>query len=140
MTADERLRCEQECTRLCHDFVWSVDRGDYDAFVALFAADGVFDRAGTPSRGHAAIRAFLDARPTDRVTRHTCSNVRIDMTGPGAARGSCMALMYQATAQQPAQLPLPVSQPIVVDYDDEYVLTPAGWKFKHRRTTVVFQP
>ena len=140
MTTEDQLRCERECSRLCHDFVWSVDRGDYDAFVALFASDGVFDRAGTPSRGHAAIRAFLDARPVDRVTRHTCSNVRIDMTGPQTATGNCMALMFQATAQPPAQLPLRVSQPVVVDYDDEYVLTPDGWKFKYRKTTIVFQP
>lgn len=138
MNTEDQLRCEHDCTRLCHDFAWSVDTLDYDGFVALFADDGVFERAGLQSRGHEAIRKFLDARPADRVTRHFCTNVRIDMTGPGTATGTCLALMYQATAAK--NTPLPVSSPLVAEYADDYVLTASGWKFKHRRTTVVFQP
>ena len=139
MATEDQLRCERECTRLCNDFVWSVDMGHYDAFVALFADDGVFDRAGQLSRGHAAIRAFLDARPAGRVTRHTCSNVRVDMTGPTTATGTCSALMFQAPTAKDAALPLPVSAPAVVDYVDDYVLTDAGWKIKYRKTVIVFQ-
>ena len=92
------------------------------------------------------IRQFLDARPAGRVTRHLCSNIRVDMTGPDTATGGCSALMYHAavetavSAASVAQLPLPVSPPVVVDYIDDYVLTSGGWKFKYRRTTVVFQP
>lgn len=139
MNPEDKLHCEQACTRLCTDFAWTVDNGDYAAFVALFAPDGVFERAGQASRGHAAIRSFLDARPTGRVTRHACTNIRIDMTGPDTATGSCCALMFQAPAEKDAPLPLPVSAPWVVDYLDEYVRTADGWKFKHRRTTIVFQ-
>ena len=139
MNAEDQFRCERDCTRLSHDFAWSVDTRDYDGFVALFAADGVFERAGLQSCGHEAIRKFLDARPANRVTRHFCTNVRIDVTGPGTATGTCMALMYQASAAKNAPLPLPVSTPLVAEYLDDYVLTDAGWKFKHRRTTVVFQ-
>ena len=77
MSPEDKSRCERECTRLSTDFAWTVDARAYDAFVALFAPDGVFERAGQPSRGHEAIR---------------------------------------------------------------HVLTSGGWKFKYRRTTVVFQP
>ena len=140
LNLEDQLRCERDCTRLCHDFAWTVDKLDYDAFVALFAADGVFERATQQSRGHQAIRQFLDARPTGRVTRHLCTNTRIDMTGPDTATGSCSALMYHAPAGKDAQLPLPVSAPVVVDYLDDYVLTAAGWRILHRRTTIVFQP
>ena len=140
MNVLEQARCERECTRLCHHFAWFVDRCEYDAFVALFVPDGVFVRTGQESRGHAAIRSFLDARPRERVTRHVCANIRIDMTGPTTATGSCSALMFQAAAPNQATLPLPVSPPIVVDYVDDYVLTAAGWKFRQRKTEIVFQP
>lgn len=140
MNPEDQLRCERDCARLCHDFAWTVDKLDYGGFVALFAADGVFERAGQQNRGHEAIRQFLDARPAGRVTRHLCTNIRIDMTGLNTATGSCSALMYHAPAGNDAQLPLPVSAPLVVDYIDDYVLTAAGWKIKHRRTTIVFPP
>lgn len=146
MSPEDKSRCERECTRLSTDFAWTVDSHAYDAFVALFAPDGVFERAGQPCRGHEAIRQFLDARPAGRVTRHLCSNIRVDMTGPDTAMGGCSALMYHAAVEKAvsaatdAQRPLPVSAPVVVDYLDDYVLTSSGWKFKYRRTTIVFQP
>ncbi|WP_076998853.1 nuclear transport factor 2 family protein [Variovorax sp. KK3] len=142
MNPEDTPRCERECTRLCNDFAWTVDRCDYDAFVRLFAEDGMFERAGQASIGHAAIRRFLDGRPAGRTTRHICTNVRIDMTGPGTATGTCSALMFQAPAIDGAARPepLPVSAPVIVDYADDYVLTDSGWKFKRRVTTLVFQP
>ncbi|WP_213958891.1 nuclear transport factor 2 family protein [Variovorax sp. dw_954] len=142
MNLEEQLRAERECTRLCNDFAWSVDQCDYDAFVRLFADDGVFERGGQASEGSAAIRSFLDGRPQGRVTRHLCANIRIDMTSAETAVGTCSALMFQAPAESSAtpSQPLPVSTPVVVDYVDDYVLTHVGWKFKKRRTMLVFQP
>ena len=142
MNIENQLRCERECTRLCHDFAWTVDQRDYSAFVGLFADDGVFERMGQRSEGHVAMRQFLNARPVDRVTRHICSNIRINLTGPGTASGTCSALMFQATMAPDAALsqPLSVSAPVVVDYVDDYVLTEGGWKFHCRRTALVFQP
>lgn len=137
MTNQDQQECERQCVRLCHDFVWLVDACQYDGFVALFAVDGAFERAGQISRGHEAIRQFLAARPAGRVTRHVCTNIRIDMITPDAAKGTCTALMFQAPAGQ--QTPLPVSTPVVVDYDDLYQLTDSGWKFKHRKIQVIFQ-
>ncbi|HEV2041563.1 MAG TPA: nuclear transport factor 2 family protein [Casimicrobiaceae bacterium] len=141
-TVEDELRCERACTHLCNDFAWTVDQRDYRAFVDLFTEGGAFERPGQRSVGHAAIRQFLDTRPVDRVTRHIISNIRINMTGPATATGTCSALMYQAThdsASAPTQ-PLPVSAPVVVDYVDDYALTSGGWKFACRRTSMVFQP
>lgn len=141
---EDLLRCERECTRLCHDFAWTVDACQYADFVALFIPDGVFERAGQASHGAGDILKFLDARPTDRVTRHMCSNIRINMTGPDTAKGTCTALMFQATAEKSDDTgekkprPLAAAAPLVVDYLDDYVLTASGWKFKHRQTHIVF--
>jgi uncharacterized protein (TIGR02246 family) len=132
--------CERACTRLVHDFAAAVDARQYDAFVGLFAPDGVFDRAGQVSRGHTAIRHFLDARPADRVTRHVCTNLRIDATRPDAASGNCYALVFQSQASADMPLPLPTPTPMVVEYLDDYRLVSEGWKFAHRRVRIIFQP
>ena len=137
MAYEDQLRCERDCTRLCHDFAWMVDHLDYAGFVGLFALEGVFERGGQRSEGHEAIRAFLDARPSGRTTRHLCGNIRVDMTGADTATGRCLALMYASAG---SDAPLPVSAPLVVDYTDDFVLTARGWKFLHRRAEVVFQP
>ena len=139
MTPETQWQCEQACVRLCHDFAWTVDACDYDAFVRLFSTDGAFVRAGQRQVGHASIRAFLDARPADRITRHICTNIRVDMTSPTTATGSCSTLMFLANAPRITPLPVPVSPPVVVDYQDDYVLTGEGWRFKSRTVQIVFQ-
>lgn len=139
MHTEDQQQCERACIRLCHDFAGTVDACNYDAFVHLFSADGTFERGGQRYVGHQAIRGFLDTRPANRVTRHICSNIRIDMTGPTTATGSCSALMFLANAVKGTPLPLPVSPPVVVDYLDDYLLTSEGWKFNRRTALVVFQ-
>ena len=140
MHPQDQIRCERECARLCNDFMWTVDTGDYDGCVALFAPDGALERAGQVSRGHAGVRQFLNARPANRVTRHTCSNIRIDMTGPETATGTSCATMFHAQAERDAPLPLTASTPLFAEYVDAYVLTEAGWKIKHRKIVIVFRP
>ncbi len=140
MNLEDQLRCERECTRLCNDFAWAVDTFHYDAFVSLFTPDGVFDRAGQVSRGGVEIRKFLNARPADRVTRHVCTNIRIDLVSPEAAAGNCYTLVFQAQAETAASLPRPTPLPMVVEYHDDYSLTDEGWKIQHRKLKIVFQP
>lgn len=140
MTTEDLLQCERACTRLCNDFAWTVDHGRHADFVALFAPDGVFVRAGQAYRGHTALRAFLEARPAGRVTRHACSNIRIDMTGPDSATGTCCAIMFHAPAGEDPAAALPAAWPLVVDYLDTFVRTAAGWRFSERQAVVVFQP
>ena len=140
MTLEEQLRCERECVRLCNDFVWTVDTWDYDGCVALFAVDGAIERGGQVSSGHAGVRAFLDARPGNRVTRHTCSNIRINLTSPTAATGTSCTTMFHAPAERDTPLPLQGSTPLFAEYFDDYVLTAGGWKISHRKIVVVFQP
>ena len=140
MTLEAQLRCERECARLCNDFMWTVDTGDYDGCVALFAEQGAIERAGQVNRGHAGVRAFLIARPEGRVTRHTCSNIRIDLTSATTASGTSCATMFHAQAKRDDPLPLKGSTPLFAEYFDDYVLTAKGWKISHRSIVVVFQP
>ena len=139
-TVAEKIRCERECARLCKDFIYTIDRRQYDAFLTLFAPDPVLERVGHIFSGMDGLRTFCAGRASNRYVRHTCSNIRIDMTGPQAATGTSCATMFQATAEPDAALPLTSSMLIFAEYDDQYVLIDTGWKIKSRKITVVFQP
>lgn len=140
MTFEDELRCERDCARLSTDFAWTVDRGEFDAFIALFAPEGALERGGQVLRGPAALRGFLEAMPLDRTMRHLCSNIRIDMTGPTTAKGTSGVMMVHAMLPPTEPLPLPAGTPLVAEYEDEYVLTASGWKFQYRKTFIVFKP
>ena len=135
-----RDQCEKACIRLCNEFAWAVDGRHYDQFVALFALDGVFDRAGQISRGRAEILQFLNARPADKLTRHVCTNICITMIGPAAASGRSYASVFQTQTTPGAALPVPTPTAMVVEYHDDYALTNEGWKFKNREVKIIFQP
>lgn len=137
---DDLLRCERECTRLCQDFIYTIDRRQYDAFLALFGPDPLLDRAGKVFTGIDGLRTFCEGRPRDRYVRHTCSNIRIDMTSPTTATGTSAVTMFGAIAEPDAALPLPSTLQVFAEYEDAYLLTAAGWKIKSRRIRIVFQP
>ncbi|MES2413439.1 MAG: nuclear transport factor 2 family protein [Pseudomonadota bacterium] len=140
MTLEEEIRCERECTRLSNDFAFAVDRGHFDDFIALFAPDGALERRGEVLRGPQALRGFLEAMPKNRTMRHICTNIRIDMTSPTSAKGTSSTLMMHVMADAGTPLPMKAATPLCAEYEDEYVLTGSGWKFKYRNTIIVFQP
>ena len=108
--------------------------------MALFAPEPTLDRAGQVFRGMDGLKQFCEGRAHDRYVRHATGNIRIDMTGAATARGTSSVTMFGATAEPDAALPLPSSLLIFAEYDDDYVLTGAGWKIKNRRITIVFAP
>ncbi|MGE0804131.1 MAG: nuclear transport factor 2 family protein [Burkholderiaceae bacterium] len=130
--------CVSACTALCIGFARAIDANRYDDFVALFAPDGVFVRSGQPFAGHAAIRAFLEARPDGRVTRHLCTNIAIRVVDSENAEGDCSVIMFQGALQRsgPSEASPP---PSVVDYRDRFVLTSGGWRFARREVQVIFR-
>jgi hypothetical protein len=65
-----------------------MDLGRYDESAALFAEDGTWVRGGNPTVGRAAIRAALDKRPADQISRHVVSNVTITVTDDDTAEGA----------------------------------------------------
>ena len=138
---EEQSRCERECARLCNDFIYHIDRRQYKQFINLFATDGLLDRFGVFFEGHGGLQKFCNARAKDAYVRHTCNNIRVDMTGSNSATGTSCATMYQALAEPGAVLPLvPTALPLFAEYTDGYVLTADGWKFSSRKICLVFLP
>jgi len=128
---------EHACERLVLASIRHFDERNWSAFASLFTPDGVFTRANEPLkplRGHADITSGLAGRPASRLTRHICSNIEIEAVDATHARGRCYLLLFAASESGTAPIEgwaaeLPVR---VGEYEDEFVLTAAGWRIARR--------
>jgi hypothetical protein len=132
------IECMHECARLSHDFAYFVDHRDYEKFVALFVEDGTFERRGEVLRGRAGIMKAMQARPAELVTRHICSNIRIDLQADGTACGTGCLLLFHGSANGDTAGATPPHSVTVAEYSDVYVATPEGWRIRSRVTNIVF--
>lgn len=139
----ERREIVAACERLALDFAWHVDHRNVDSVVALFAPDAAFERKGEILKGRAEIHAAQLKRPADLVTRHVCSNLRIDVLDADQATGSHYFLLYRhdhAAAGSDATKPAPLGQPETLgEYHDEFVRTEEGWKIARRVAKAAFR-
>jgi len=139
----ERLLIERRCERLVFDYAAFVDFGEASRIADLFALDGVWEGEGIRMEGRDAIRNGFSRRQgvTRRVSRHVCTNVRIDVLGDDEARGVSYLINYRFDRREgddPA-LPAPAGHPkFVGEYRDRFVRTPEGWRFAHRDCRLAF--
>lgn len=125
LTAADYVEIQQLVARYSYAVDTHADNGY--AYADLFTPDGVFGK----TRGREALAELARATQTERAgpafTRHFLTNVIIHPT-PEGARGSqyLMALDVSEGGK-------PSSVVHGGRYDDEYVKTPAGWRFKSRQ-------
>ncbi|TGN95722.1 nuclear transport factor 2 family protein [Burkholderia sp. USMB20] len=129
----EPLACETLCKRLSADFAHFADSRDYEKFVALFTEDGTFERRGETLRGRSAILRAMHARPDDMITRHICTNIRIDTPGNGIATGAGSMLLFHRVGSENGAPSITVA-----DYRDIYIATADGWRIQERVSAIVF--
>ena len=72
------------------------------------------------------------------LSRHVSTNALVDVTGPDTARGISYATVYKHEGHEGGEAPLEGPESIV-EYRDEFVRTPAGWRIAVRRSTSVFR-
>ena len=141
LTDAGRALIEHACNRLVLESVAANDRQDFDAFAALFTPDGVLRRpAGDPLIGREAIVESYRDRPVDRITRHLCANVLIDVDSPESARGVTLVLLYSASATAKADRHYGVpanSRRLLGEFEDVFRLTPEGWRIAERSARFV---
>jgi ketosteroid isomerase-like protein len=101
------------------------DAGELDAFVALFADDGMLQLAHTGfARGHEELRATLaGAMEVGEFACHFTTDEITEFTGPDTARGICRFAVHVGRS--------PNIQGAGT-YRDEYRRTPDGWRFVSR--------
>jgi ketosteroid isomerase-like protein len=130
---------ERACEKLVVAFAACVDAQEFERLRELFAPDAAFARPTDPQaviRGvDNIVNAYL-SRPRTRITQHLCSNVQIRVHSPERASGTCRVLLFMADANDP-DVPgkgrKAAASQLVGLFDDEFVLTPQGWRFAERR-------
>ena len=135
LSADsEQLLIEDECRKLGVRYAQYIDLGDARKVADLFAEDGVWQTSTSTYTGaeeiQSALRAFQESAG---VVRHVITNQLVTLISERRATGVSYFTLYVAQDRgdgKPASL---AGQPIMVGvYEDEYVLTKAGWRFARR--------
>lgn len=129
-----------DCEALSIAYARAVDFRDYESFVSLFAEDGVLD-VGQALEGRDAIRTAMSRRPDELRSRHVLTNIFIDVLSATEARGISYLTLYRHVGDESLKgEPIPFDGPAAVGhYEDRYVLTDDGWKFKRRQLHLAFQ-
>ena len=114
--------CEQTVLRL----FGAMDALDYEHVADAFVADGVWHRAGKALRGHDAIVAAMNERPTGRLVRHVITNVVIDVLDETRATGRCYVTAYAGPAgSEPPAINAPW---LLLTATHVFAPTDRGWK------------
>ena len=134
---------ERDIHRVLVDYCSFVDFGEAGRMAELFTEDGVWLGAdGRGMHGLDEIRKAFSQRQTltRRASRHSITNVSIDVLSDTEARARCYLINYRHDVDEgvPA-LPVPARLPkFTGEYHDELVRTDAGWRIRHRRFDLVF--
>jgi hypothetical protein len=126
LTASDYVEIQQLVAR----YAYAVDThaGNGSAYADLFASDGVF---GGKTKGREALAELARNTQKERggssYTRHFLTNVIIHPTPEGARGSQYLVAIDVSEGGKPSS---------VVHggrYDDVYVKTPQGWRFKSRQ-------
>lgn len=137
LSADQRAALSD----LVHRYAANVDDRGFDAVASLFDADAELVLPAPPAdllpirshRGRDAITAAVGAVAAVARTQHAIIGEVYDAAAqPGTARGriACVAHHWN---ERDAEL---VDVVWHLRYDDDYVLTDAGWRISRRALTV----
>ena len=137
MDSLQRIEIERECGKLPLLFARYADNGDHASLAQLFTEDCEFARPFQPDHpfyGRARVQAIFRDRPPILV-RHIVTNVLVEATSETDARGTNYLTMLSSHAS--IEPPQEAGAIYVGGFDDHYVLTPGGWRFKSRYGRVV---
>lgn len=135
-----RSRIEAECVALSNAFAYHLDHKEYDALVALFAPDGTFVRTGVRLEGRAAILAAMRNRPAEQFTRHVTTNFHFTEVTQSRAWAVFYNMSYYAFLPGNPPYTYAPERMMLLDFVDQYVLTPEGWRIHERDARAVLIP
>lgn len=126
LTAQDYIDIQQLVSSYAYGLDGNTDNGE--SYAALFAPGAVFGRPRTEGRENLAALANTQPRGAQYV-RHFITNHVIEPS-PGGAVGKQYAVIIDI-----GENGMPSRVALGGRYDDEYVKTPQGWKFKSRTFT-----
>jgi pimeloyl-ACP methyl ester carboxylesterase len=134
----EHMLIEHACARQIHRYAIFIDAGDHASLADLFTEHAVFARPSDPSaliQGRAAILADFESRPL-RMTRHSVTNVVVDVLSQDAARAqSQMTLVVGSGSATPARLEMI----LVGSFEDVFEKSDGRWLFSRRIGSVAIK-
>lgn len=129
----QRLLIERACERLVLQFAQYNDYKQHDALEALFVEDCEFARPLDPTHpyyGRKAVAAiFRNRKPI--MTQHVMTNILIDVVSDDEARGRSYVTMA-SNPDPDRSTPKDSGGVFFGAFDDVFVRTAEGWKFKSR--------
>lgn len=137
MTGDDHRAIVEACTALILSYARLVDHGRAAEVADLFVEDGVWEWDVDRLEGRDRVRTAFQRRQArdDRVSRHVCTNVAVEVVDPDHAAGVTYLTLYRQDGVE--TVPGPLDGPVLVgEYHDRFVRTPEGWRFAHRRVEV----
>lgn len=132
MNASELLLIERACERVVIDSARFNDERQWAALAGLYTPSGVVVRPnGQRLEGRQAIEAAYAAGSPDRVTRHLCTNLRVDVDGPDAAHATTTVLIVSGTHAGDQDVTYRVGE-----FADRFERTGDGWKIAERQASL----
>ncbi|HMA11685.1 MAG TPA: nuclear transport factor 2 family protein [Steroidobacteraceae bacterium] len=134
----QQLADIEACRSLVLEFAARIDSGQAHTLGELMMADATFARPTVPDvvvQGREAILAAFAARPKHLVSQHLNLNIRIWLTGADTAESHSVVMLYLADANEPLVQGKgrKTGAPIIGTWNDTFVRTAEGWRFKDRR-------
>ena len=127
-----RREIEAECVALSHAWAFHIDHKQYEALADLFVPDGVFIRTGVRLEGRAAILAAMHSRPAEQFTRHVTTNFHFTEVTESSARATFYNMSYYAFLPGNPPFMYAPERMMLLDFVDQFVHTPEGWRFQER--------
>lgn len=132
---------QRACEKLIIQYTHLIDFGEAERVADLFAADGAWEAYRKKIKGREEIRKAFRLRQMNakRVSRHICTNISIDISGPQTASGITYFTLFREHRIGRHDF-VPFEGPKMVgDYLDQFVLTDEGWKFALRKVQIAFK-
>lgn len=114
------------------DYPRALDAHDWDAYAALFTADGELSLDGQAATGTAGIKAFVGALPAEPRVIHIISNLSYTVTGDTATGG--------AYWQDIGMVGSGVGVLVAGHYEDTLRKVDGTWKIAKRGIVIQFVP
>ena len=128
---EDRLALQE----LSNRYARAVDRRDYAAFVALFAANGVLCGPGYAMTAHAEIERGIRLIEQYEATQHCVHNQLVEVRGD-AASGETYCVARHLYERDGVKRKLDMG----VRYQDEYTREVGAWRFARRELVLDWTP
>ena len=126
VSLEDRLAIEDLVT----EYAWLLDHQKWDDVPDLFTDDAEVHIRRREIIGRAGLIdwAAYRAEKVSRQTQHQMTLLRLKQSEPDRIEGTVALVLHVAKAGGGATY-----VDLVGEYEDEYVRTPDGWKFRRRR-------